>query len=100
MMVTVVEVETVGAVQLTEQLPEKRVQLEGAKVPPAESWKLTGPVGTTLGWGPLSWTVTVQVVEVVGGMLSGSHNSATATGLGKTWTEVDPAPPAWMPSPA
>jgi hypothetical protein len=69
---------------VTEQVPEARVQLVGEKDPPLLSWKLTVPVGATWGEGPVSWTMTVQVVVMVGAMSPGLQLTLTETGLGST----------------
>jgi hypothetical protein len=62
------------------------VQIEGEKVPPTVSWKLTDPVGTVPAPDPLSWTVAVHVVDIVGAMSRGSHWTETETGC--DWVEV------------
>jgi hypothetical protein len=61
-MVTLVCTVTVGAVKVTEQLPDARVHCVDENVPPEEDPKLTMPVGMARVPDPVSVTKTVHRV--------------------------------------
>ena len=98
-MVTATDPVSAGALYVTEQVPDARVQSVGEKDPPAESTKLIDPVGVTVGDGPVSCTVTVQSVCPVGATSPGTQFRLTDTGLGVTLRSAVPAPALCSGSP-